>query len=154
MSRADDLVYLETEGACANCGLKDARALTIHHLDPTPPKDESYDNKIVLCHNCHQCHHQHKGPTAAQLNETKRRLIIKTLTTPGLNALKQAFRKPAVVAIPFLVNHLVEFGYLRQKAILSTVTDDDWGPDSEIVAEAVFVITPRGRALLTKWKLN
>ena len=154
MSLADDLVYLETEDACANCGLKDARALTIHHLDSTLPKDESYDNKIVLCHNCHQCHHQHKGPTAEQLIEAKRRLIVKTLTRPGLNALKQAFRKPAVVAMPFLVSHLIEFGYLRHESDLSSCSDDEWGPDRDVVVEAAYVITPNGRRLLEKWNLK
>ena len=154
MSLADDLVYLETEGACANCGLKDARALTIHHLNSTLPKDDSYDNKIVLCHNCHQCHHQKKGPTAEQLIEAKRRLIIKTLTRPGLNALKQAFRKPAVVAMPFLVNHLVEFGYLRHESVHSSCSDDEWGLDIVVVVEAIYVITPKGRTLLEKWDLK
>lgn len=153
MSRADDLAYSETEGACACCGLKDSRALTIHHLDPTPPKDESYDNKIVLCHNCHQCHHQHKGPTTAQLAETKRRLIVKTLTRIGLNALKQAYRKSAVVATPFLVSHLIEFGYLRHQSDLSWGGDED-GKSEEVVIDAVYVITPKGRILLEKWKLK
>ena len=153
MTRTDDLAYIETEGACANCGLKDTRTLTIHHIDPTPPKDEGYDNKIVLCHNCHQCHHQHKGPTTAQLIETKRRLILKTLTRAGLNALKQAYRKPAVVATPFLVNHLIEFGYLRHKSDFSWCGDED-AQDTEIVIDAVYVITPKGRALLEKWKLK
>lgn len=154
MPRADDLAYFETEGACAYCGIRDSRVLTIHHLDATPPKDESYDNKIVLCHNCHQSHHQHKGPTTSQLLATKRRLITKTLTRIGLNALKHAYRRPAVVASPFLVSHLIEFGYLRHESDLSWCGDEDWAKDAEVVIDAVYVITPKGKALLEKWELK
>ncbi len=67
MRRADELLYIETDGGCASCGLRDSRALTIHHLVQTKPKNENYDNKIILCHNCHQCHHQGKGPTLKEL---------------------------------------------------------------------------------------
>ena len=112
MSATDDLLFAETEGGCANCGLKDSRALTIHHIEQSKPKIEDYDNKIVLCHNCHQCHHEGHEPTAEALKDIKRRLIIKTLTRPGLNALKQAYSRTYVVAMPFLVNHLVEQQYL------------------------------------------
>jgi hypothetical protein len=153
MPTADELVYIETEGSCAHCGFKGAHALTIHHLDQTPPKDERYDNKLVLCHNCHQSHHQGKGPTAADLEEIKKRLIIKTLTRPGLNALKIAARKTAVVAAPFLVLHLVEYGYLKHNKDLSSYSDEEFG-GSDITIDAVYTITTAGRGLLSKWQLK
>jgi hypothetical protein len=149
----DQLVYIETEGSCAYCGFKDTRALTIHHLDATEPKSELYDNKIVLCHNCHQCHHQGKGPTAEELINIKARLIVKTLTRQGLNALKIAARKKGVSAHPFMVNHLIEMRYLKEKEVVSTLMDDN---DStiELVSEAIYEITAEGQALLAKWKLK
>lgn len=153
MLTADELAYIETEGSCANCGLKNTRALTIHHLDPTPPKDQSYDNKLVLCHNCHQCHHQNKGPIAEHLFEIKKRLIIKTLTRVGVNALKVAARKSGVVANPFLVNHLVEYGYLKHNKDLSSYSDEEI-KGSDITIDAVYTLTATGRGLLSKWQLK
>lgn len=153
MNYDDQLVYIETEGSCANCGLKDTRALTIHHLDATAPKKELYDNKIVLCHNCHQCHHQGKGPSAQELIDIKTRLIVKTLTRPGLNALKIAARKKGVSASPFMVTHLVGMRYLKCKEVVSTLMDDN-DPTIEIVSEAIYEITKEGQALLAKWKLK
>lgn len=150
--RNDELLFLETDGACAYCGHKDARALTIHHMVQAAPKIEDYDNKIVLCHNCHQCHHQAKGPTADELNEIKRRLIIKTLTRPGLNALKYAYRRSVVAAAPFLVNHLIEYGYLVEKEVVSDWSEDTNAPN--VIITATYAITPEGRALLDKWSLK
>jgi hypothetical protein len=149
--RNDELLFLETDGSCACCGYKDGRALTIHHLQQSTPKNEDYDNKLVLCHNCHQTHHQGKGPTADELVEIKRRLIIKTLTRAGLNAMKYAYRRSAVVAAPFLVNHLVEYGYLVQGNVIS-----DWGETAEqsVVISAAYSITGEGGALLEKWRLT
>jgi hypothetical protein len=112
MACISELLLVETDGSCANCGLKSDRFLTEHHIEQSNPKNEDYDNRIVLCHNCHQCHHQAKGPSTDQLREIKKRLIVKTLTRSGLNALKEANRKGLVMAMPFLVNHLVEHGYL------------------------------------------
>ncbi len=152
-SLVDELLFLETDGACAYCGLKDSRALTIHHLEGATPKNEDYDNKLVLCHNCHQCHHLDKGPTAEELRTIKRRLIIKTLTRHGVNAMKQAYRRSLVVATPFLVNHLVEFGYLSQGEILSSLSDPNTGPQGVII-DATYTITPAGRTLLEKWDLK
>lgn len=153
MSATEDLLFAETEGGCANCGLKDSRALTIHHIEQSKPKNEDYDNKIVLCHNCHQCHHEGHEPTADALKDIKRRLIIKTLTRPGLNALKQAYRRTYVVAMPFLVNHLVEQQYLEFKEVMSSMVDDD-NPAEEIETDVVYMITPTGRQLLEKWSLK
>ena len=151
MARTDDLLFLETDGACAYCGLKDVRALTIHHLDQATPKNENYDNKLVLCHNCHTCHHQGKGASAEDLKTIKRRLIFKTLTVPGVNAMKQAYRRKGVVAMPFLVNHLVEFGYLRQG---EAIRSDDVDTEDELVTDAMYHLTDEGQALVEKWGLK
>ena len=154
MPVVDDLLFAETDGGCANCGLKDNRVLAVHHLEQSKPKNEDYDNKLILCHNCHQCHHQGKEPTAAQLNDIKRRLLIKTLTRPGLNALKQAYRRKNVIAMPFLVNHLVEMTYLEYKDYHSTWSDDGGSPQDVIDITAVYTITPAGQTLLEKWDLK
>lgn len=114
-------------------------------------RNESYDNKVLLCHNCHQCHHQNKGPTAEELREIKRRLIVKTLTRPGLNALKEANRRNMVVAIPFLVNHLVEMGYLKFN---EKVQWEDGEAGQELLTLATYSISNAGRDLLEKWQLK
>lgn len=151
MARTDDMLFLETDGACACCGLKDIRALTIHHMVQSSPKDESYDNKLVLCHNCHQRHHLGKGPSEEELRVIKRRLILKTLTTHGANAMKQAYRHDGVVAMPFLVNHLVEFGYMRQGEAIRFDTADN---GVEVVTDASYTLTADGRSLMEKWDLR
>lgn len=147
----DDLLFVETDDSCALCGLKDTRALTIHHLEQSEPKNENYDNKLVLCHNCHHCYHQGKGVTAEDLKNIKRRLIIKTLTVPGINAMKCAYRREGVVAMPFLMNHLVELGYLRQGDPIRWDTTD---AGVEVVTDAMYMVTDEGRALLEKWDLK
>ena len=151
MTTVEDLLHLETDRSCANCGFRDSRALTIHHLEQSEPKNQSYDNKLLLCHNCHQCHHQGKGPTDDELFEIKRRLIIKTLTRPGLNALKEAHRRSMVIAMPFLVNHLVEMGVLEYHDWISSETSE--GGD-EVISQAKYTISELGLALLEKWKLK
>ena len=154
MPKTDELLFMETDGACACCGTRDTRALTIHHMEQSSPKDESYDNKIVLCHNCHQCHHDGKGPTKKELREIKRRLIVKSLTQVGLNALKQAYRKPYVVAMPFLVVHLLERRLLKYGEMLSGTQEEGASDDDFIVETASYTITTTGRALLKKWNFN
>lgn len=161
MARSNDLLFGETDGGCANCGLRDARALTIHHLEQTTPQNEKYDNKIVLCHNCHCCHHEGKGPTAAELKEIKRRLIVKTLTRLGLNAMKRANRRSVVVAMPFTVDHLVEYGFLKHlKDVTVWVEDETQDPTvavegpGRVVVDAEYSITDDGRKLLEKWELK
>jgi hypothetical protein len=152
MAVTEDLLFAETDGGCANCGLRDSRVLTIHHLEQSKPKNENYDNKLVLCHNCHQCHHRGHEPTTEALKDIKRRLIIKTLTRPGLNALKQAYRHTYVVAIPFLVIHLLEQRYLKEEEIVSSVGNDE---GTVTVADSVaYTITLEGRQLLEKWDLK
>ena len=153
MPATDDLLFAEVEGSCACCGHRDSRALTVHHIDEAKPKNESYDNKIVLCHNCHHCYHNGKGLTYEEVKALKRRLIIKTLTTQGHNALKQAYRKGVVVATPFLVNHLVEQQYLKyQQVVTNFRPDDSWLEHVDIAA--VYEITAIGKELVEKWSLN
>lgn len=154
MAKTDELLFIETDGACACCGTRDTRTLTIHHIDQTSPKDEYYDNKIVLCYNCHQCHHDGKGPTKKELKEIKRRLIVKSLTQVGLNAMKHAYRKPYVVAMPFLVVHLLERRFLKFEEMLSGTREDESSNDNSHIETASYTLTETGRALLKKWKLN
>lgn len=151
MARTDDLLFSETDGACALCGFKDLRALTIHHLEQSNPKNENYDNKLLLCHNCHHSHHQDKGASADDLSAIKRCLILKTLTVPGANAMKSAYRRDGVVAMPFLVNHLVELGYLRPA---ETIRSDTNQKGEEVVTDAMYTLTDDGRVLLEKWDLK
>ena len=153
MPTVEDLLFAETEGGCAWCGHRDARALTIHHLDEAKPKNENYDNKIVLCHNCHHCYHNGKGPTEEEIKTLKRRLIVKTLTRAGVNALKLAYRKGQVIATPFLVNHLVEQQFLVYKEVVTNFAPDD-SLIEHIDIAAVFEITPVGKELVEKWGLR
>jgi hypothetical protein len=153
MRSVDELLFLETDGGCACCGHRDMRALTIHHIEESKPKNENYDNKIVLCHNCHNSYHNGKGFSEGEIKEVKRRLIIKTFTRLGLNAMKHAFRKGRVIATPFLVNHLVEQQLLVYKEVITNYRpDDSWQEHVEIAA--LYEITEPGRQLMEKWGLN
>ena len=154
MAKTDDLLFIETDNSCGCCGTRDSRTLTIHHIEQSSPKDESYDNKIVLCHNCHACHHNGKGPTKAEIVEIKRRLIVKSLTQVGLNALKEASRRAHVVAMPFLVSHLVERRLLKFVEMRSGMRDGDPEDNKWIIYTASYEITEAGRELLKKWKLK
>jgi hypothetical protein len=73
-------------------------------------------------------------------------------TIPGLNALKAAYRQGRVVAMPFLVNHLVEYGYLTLQEELSSLIDDSG--NTETITEAVYAISGKGRRLLDGWRLK
>ena len=154
MASTEDRLKFESDGGCSHCGLRDARSLTVHHLDQTEPKNEDYDNKLILCRNCHNGHHAGKGPTAAELKDIKRRLMIKALTIPGLNALKLAYRRGLVVAMPFLVNHLVEHQYLEYKETVSNWLRNEQDPETLVDMTVVYTITVRGKQLLEKWALK
>jgi len=144
-------LYIETDGSCANCGFKDSRALSIHHIEKSKPKNEAYDNKILLCYNCHQTHGLGKGPSTEDLKKLKRQLIMKTLTPLGLNAMKEAYRKGLVVATPFLVNHLIELRYLEQVDTISSFSTDD---GKVVDVDCTYSLTSEGRKLLDTWKLK
>ena len=139
-------MYTETDDACALCGVRGGDNLTIHHVDHTPANDV-YDNTIVLCHNCHSRYHNQKGITREQIESRKRHLIAQTLTDYGLNALKIAARNNfGVVAMPFLLYHLVDLGYMTKEE-----NQMGYGPQAD--ATARFAVTESGRNLLAKWGL-
>ena len=54
--------------------------------------------------------------------------------------------------MPFLVNHLVEFGYLTFQEELSSLSDDQSHRDS--IIDAVYTISDDGRRLLEQWHLK
>ncbi len=148
MADTEDMIYSETDGSCAYCGIKDYRVLIIHHINQQEPKDESYDNKILLCHNCHHLYHQEKGPSQQDLITIKKRLICKLLTQQGINALKEAYRKGLVVGSPYLVNHLVELNLLKLSDFISTYETDD-----QIIL-AIYELTEKGKQFTEKWGLK
>ncbi len=148
MADTEELLFSETDGACAYCGIKDYRVLTIHHIIQQEPKDESYDNKIVLCHNCHHLYHQEKGPSQDDLFVIKKRLVCKTLTQQGVNALKEVYRKGLVVASPYLVNHLVELQFLKFIEYISSYENENQ------IINAVYELTDKGKKLTEKWSLK
>ena len=139
-----NLLFVETDDSCAICGIRGIGVLTEHHIDGDRSTN-TYDNLIVLCHNCHHAHHNGKGLTREQIVDRKRHLIQKTLTTPGLNAMKIASRNNfGVVAMPFLLYHLVGMGYMTKE-------EEQMGYGEQEDATARFAITERGRSLLSKW---
>ncbi len=151
MPSTKELIYSETDGSCAYCGIKDYRVLTIHHIIQQEPKDESYDNKILLCNNCHILHHDEKGPSKEDLITIKKRLIMKTLTQQGINALKEAYRKEQFGAAPYMVNHLVELQLIELVEVMSSIHISS---DKESILEALFKITDEGKHFVAKWELG
>ncbi len=141
--RLTDRLYTETDDSCGLCGLRGAQALTIHHIDGDAANDV-YENTIVLCHNCHTRYHQQKGITEDEIRTRKRHLMHRTVTTYGVNALKIAARNDGVVAMPFLLNHLIDLGYMSKE-------EDQMGYGAQSDATARFAITGRGRAVLAQW---
>lgn len=142
--KLSDALYGETEDACAICGIKGINVLTEHHIDENRSNNR-YDNLIVLCHNCHNGYHRDCGVTADQITDRKRRLIQKTLTTYGLNALKISHRNNfGVIAMPFLLYHLVDMGYMTKE-------EDQMGYGDQEDAASRFAITVEGRRLLVQW---
>jgi len=116
--KTSDLIYIETDDSCAICGAKGIGILSEHHLDSDRSNNE-YDNLIVLCHNCHHKITNNKGLSEEEITGRKRHLINKTITTYGLNAMKIAKRNNfGVIAMPFLLYHLVGLGYMSNKTDL------------------------------------
>jgi hypothetical protein len=162
--KLEDLLFGEVDNGCANCGQRGRANLTKHHLDGNRNNRE-YDNQIVLCHNCHHRLTNKKGITDTDVKGLKRLLIKKTLTPWGINALKIASRNRFVVGIPFLLNHLVDLGYMKQGKVLiehaeEVLADLGWleesgkpgcNKDQYVVVQALFLITDKGRKLCEKW---
>ena len=96
-------------------------------------------------------YHQNKGPSENEIQNIKKRLICKTLTQQGINALKEAYRKGFVVATPYLVNHLIEMGYLKYSITISSFSDESGGGTVDI--EAIYELTDDGKNLVGKWNL-
>ena len=135
---------VETDDSCAICAIRGVGVLTEHHIDGNR-SNNTYDNVILLCYNCHQPHTTGRGLTKQQIVDRKRHLIQKTLTTYGLNAMKIASRNNfGVVAMPFLLYHLVDIGYMTKEEEL-----EGYGQQEDVMAR--FAITKRGRSLLSKW---
>ena len=150
MDSVNELIYSETDGSCAYCGIKDYRVLNIHHIIEKKPKDNSYDNKILLCYNCHELYHNNRkeGPSQKDLFAIKKRLICRVLTQQGVNALKEAYRRQVVIASPYLVNHLVELQLLKYVEEIATYEQEN----QIILAE--YILTQKGKKLVEKWKLK
>ena len=142
--RLDDWLHGETGDSCALCGVRGVRVLTKHHIDRNS-QNEIYENLIILCHNCHTSFHQSKGVTASDILNRKRHLIQKTLTTYGVNALKIAARNNVgVIAMPFLLYHLVDLGFMTKE-------ENQMGYGEQVDATARFAVTDRGRELVSNW---
>ena len=148
----DEILFFETDGACAYCGIKDSRVLTIHHIEQSEPKNESYDNKIMLCRNCHSLFHEGKSPTLEEILKIKKRLIYKTLTQQGVNALKEAYRKKCVVASPYLVNHIVEMQLLKEGDMIMSYGEPN-DREHEVGMHVSYELTDKGRRFVEKWRL-
>jgi len=141
-----EILFLETGDSCAFCREPEKENLTIHHIDRNK-ENNAYDNQIVLCYNCHQRHHEKNTITLKDIKEKKKLLIINTLTQYGVNALKIAYRKKgSIVAIPFLMYHLVDMGYFKQTGL------EMWQDDIDILAK--FELTEDGRKLFRRWFLK
>ena len=94
-------------------------------------------------------YHQNKGPSIDELRDIKKRLIYKTLTQYGVNALKEACRKGFVVASPYLVNHLIEMGYLKYSYTTMTESDEIEGKTVDVIVR--YKLTNDGNNLVQKW---
>jgi len=144
----EHLLWLEVDDSCALCGCRERRALTIHHIDGND-NNNSYDNRIILCYSCHQRHHNSDGDVSRKdIEDRKRRLIMKTLTQFGVNALKIADRTGHLVGAPFLLVHLVELGYLRLEAEHDVFSAEE-KKDVEVTNQ--YSISAEGKRVLNTW---
>jgi hypothetical protein len=76
------------------------------------------------------------------VKDRKRRLIVRTLTPYGLNALKIAARNQSgMVGMPFMINHLVDLGYMEKHETQMT-----YGNIPDVTAR--FSITDKGECVL------
>ena len=144
-----DRLFLEADNECALCGTRNPNVLTIHHIDGDS-RNNTYENQVVTCNNCHIAHNQDKGFSTEEIRATKRILIMKTITQIGLNALKESARREVVYGAPFLLNHLVDLGYLQFREA-GELRGLEGGP---IVFEgAYYEATEKGKSVLDEWDL-
>jgi hypothetical protein len=147
MDKIKKFLFNEVNNSCALCGQKGIENLTEHHIDGNK-KNNQYDNRIVLCWNCHSRFHCKKGVSKKQIINEKSRLIEKTLTIFGINALKIAERNNlGVSGQTFLLFHLVDLGFLKRKQTISSLGHNGVEVDSEVL----FEITKSGKELVRKW---
>ena len=147
--RIRDRLFLESDNECALCGIRGSHVLTIHHIDGNH-ENNAYENQVVVCNNCHIAHNQGNGFSTEDIRATKRILIMKTMTQVGINALKEAARREIVYGAPYLLNHLVDLGYLQLKQP-GDLRSPEGGP---IIYEgAYYEATEKGRTVLEEWDL-
>lgn len=139
--KKEDRLRQEASNACALCGYKEYKSLTTHHIDGDNTHTD-YENEIILCYNCHSKHHQHpEYLTTEEIRDCKRQLILKTVTQYGLNALKLAKRQAeGFIAMPFLVWHLVDLGYIEPKEPHSSY--------GKVDISQRFILTAKGQNIL------
>lgn len=142
---------METDDSCGICGYKGKENLTIHHIDGNN-SNNVYDNQIVLCHNCHCRFHESKGIIKNDIIERKKHLIEKTLTQPGVAAIKIAYRNEfGVAATPFLVYHLVDMDYISKVETIEWVTEEIAGKGKEVESTVLYKLTKEGKRIYETW---
>lgn len=150
------ILYEESGYQCAHCGHREGLDLTIHHLKPRSQGGPTeYGNLIVLCHNCHHRVEQTHTLNPRDLRRIKEYLVHRLFTQAGVNALKIAYRNPLkkVVVAPYLVQHLVDMGFLEFDEDVSSVTWED-EPElkaAEIVTLATYTLTNKGSDIAEQW---
>ena len=65
--------------------------------------------------------------------------------------MKEANRRTQVVAMPFLVNHLVEYGSLTQGVMIRGEWSSGDNTKPKYIFDADYTITQPGKAPLEKW---
>jgi hypothetical protein len=103
-----------------------------------------------LCFNCHTRVDETGTISDKEIRRLKRYLVHRRLTQPGVNALKLAYNDSAgVVALPFLVQHLLDDGLLKYVEYQMTTSTDA----GETEVTALYRITDDGKELLEQWIL-
>ena len=139
-----DYLLSEVDSSCALCGSR--KALTEHHIDWNRENND-YSNRIVICDKCHVKVNK-RNISDDEVGDRKRILVIKTLTQYGVNLLTICYRNSfGVIAMPFLVYHLVDLGFLVQKEVESTYGSEE----EETLIHARYEITDKGKKLYDTW---
>ncbi len=143
-----DRAFIEVGYKRARCGNHEEGALSIDHID-SDHHNSQYANLIILCHSCHHMKTSGKSVTLNDIEKLKAGLIRKTLTEHGANAIKLCYRNSfGIIAMPFLVNHLVDLGYLNE----CEVQMGYGGGDDHIDATVRYEITEKGKKFHERWK--